>query len=119
MITAATVALDVVIHHGTDGDGWGHSAATAEAASLGSGGVGTLLTAQNRFKSNQSATTAKRACRYEPYIIDCRPVQQTAPPGSHRWAIRSTRMGGQCWRDVSFGRHVTRPVVSNTLCLHL
>ena len=118
MITAAIVALDIIVHHGTSGDDWSDSsgnnkgrrrewrwsyvprwspriasAATAEAASLGSGGGGTLLIAQNRFKSNQSATTAKRACRYEPYVIDCRPMQQTAPPSSDTAACASN--GGE------------------------
>ena len=58
-----------------------------------SGCIGTLLVAQNRFKSNQSATTAKRACRYEPYVINGRPMQQTAAPSSDTAACSSN--GGE------------------------
>ena len=66
MITAATVALDVVVHHGTGGDGWGHSAATAEKAirlRITVGRLGPCFSGWGWWASSSCSTPWARRCR--------------------------------------------------------
>ena len=60
--------------------------------------VGTLLVVQNRFKSIQSTTMAKRACTYGPDVINSRPMQQAVSPGSDTAACASSAV--PCTRKI-------------------